>query len=104
MTNLQNPSAYKAEVISALCYATARGLGRLAAFMANKGKLGEQQLISEVTWDAMHADPTFEPLLPDGMGTFFTAGGLSYFDHEEMKKHPRNKFFGTNSMTPELEY
>lgn len=104
MGNLRNPSAYQAELVSCTCLASARGLGRLAGFMANKGKIGDQQLISEATWDAMHADPTFSPLLPDGMGSIFTAGGLCYFDLEEIQKHPRNEFFGNKPMTKDLEY
>ena len=32
-------------------YATAQGLAKLAAFMANKGTLGGKQLMSEETWN-----------------------------------------------------
>ena len=42
MSNLSKPSFYQAELISCCCLASARGLGRLAGFMANKGKLGDQ--------------------------------------------------------------
>ena len=76
----------------------------MAAFMANKGKLGEQQLMSEASWDAMHADPTYEPLLLDGMGTFFTAGGLAHFDYEELKKQKLNEFFGRNERVRTAEF
>lgn len=43
-------------------------------------------------------------MLPDGMGTFYTAGGLAYFDYDELKKHPRNPFFGRGPVTAQIEY
>ena len=54
----------------------------------------------------MHADPKFELLLPDGMGTEFTAAGLCYFDYEEMQKaeHQRGDFFGKHPQTAQLEH
>ena len=38
----QSVEAMKGETLSAFCYANAKTLARLAAFMANKGKLGDQ--------------------------------------------------------------
>lgn len=52
----------------------------------------------------MHANPKFEPLLPDGMGTIFTDGGVSYFDLDELNKHPRNEFFGNHPINRTCEY
>ena len=42
MEAFQNEKWYTAEVISAMSLGSGRGLAKLAAFMANKGKLGEQ--------------------------------------------------------------
>ena len=50
----------KGEIVSASCLASARGLGKLAALMANKGALGEQRLISEETWNDMLSEPKEE--------------------------------------------
>ena len=102
--NVLKPEFYQAEIISALSMGTARGLGKLAAFMANKGKLGEQQLMSEASWDVVHADPTYQPMLPECMGTFFTTGGLGRFDHDELLKQTRHEFFGQHKLIPHLEW
>lgn len=40
--------------------ASARSMGRLAAFLANKGTLDGKQLIKEETWELMHKDPKKE--------------------------------------------
>ena len=44
------------ETPSSGCHASARGLAKLAAIMANKGSLGEIDLLSKYTWDLMHGD------------------------------------------------
>lgn len=45
--------------------ASARGLAKMGAAMANKGKIGEVTVLSEEGWTALHAEPTVvaEPLL-----------------------------------------
>jgi hypothetical protein len=53
----------KGELCSAGSQCNARGLGKLAAIMANKGQpLGDQEenkpLMSEDTWAEMHSEPT----------------------------------------------
>ena len=40
--------------------ASARSMGKWAAFLANKGTLDGKQLIKEETWDLMHKDPKKE--------------------------------------------
>lgn len=72
--------------------------------MANKGKLGEQQFISEATWDAMHANPVYGPMLPEAMGTYFTDSGLSYFDYDKIKAEPLNSFFGRHPQIRQSEF
>ena len=52
------PKARTGEAVSALCSGNARGLAKLAAFMANKGSLNGEQLISEDAWEAAHEEPT----------------------------------------------
>jgi CubicO group peptidase (beta-lactamase class C family) len=56
---------------------SARGLAKLAAVMAARGRWGEREVLSEVAWQAMHDAPTrasggFTP-------TSFTQGGLQQF-------------------------
>ena len=75
------PEARKAEFCSGTCQCTARGLGKLAAVMANKGEAmedGGQPLISASTWNEMHSKPT--SCIMEGFGgirTTFTQGGLA---------------------------
>ena len=40
---------------------SARSLGKLAAFMANKGEFDDKRIISESTWDQMHDNRTLLP-------------------------------------------
>jgi len=69
---------------------SARGLAKLAAYMANKGTGPDGKvLMNNNTWEAMHADSTKEVLLLDIMSAF-TQGGLgNYEDKEE-----RSGYFG----------
>ena len=48
------------EYPSYLMCSNGRSLGKLAAFMANKGSLGSQTLISEEAWTKMHAEESME--------------------------------------------
>lgn len=60
--------------------ASARSLAKLGAFMAGKGKCGEQEFISEETWEKMHSEPT---LSVDDIGhSQFTKGGFHLFDEK----------------------
>tara|TARA_B110000285_G_C14971891_1_gene536994 strand:- start:308 stop:484 length:177 start_codon:yes stop_codon:yes gene_type:complete len=43
---LNNPEIFKGETPSAFTISNARSLGKLAAFMANKGTLNDQQLMT----------------------------------------------------------
>jgi len=66
-------------------HANARGLAYLAAVMANKGKLGRHQVMSEKTWEIMHSDATveFEPYLENH--TTFNTGGLHVYSEKLLK-------------------
>lgn len=45
-----------AEAISTYVHANAKGLGKLAAIMANNGELNDLHLMSKETWNDMHSD------------------------------------------------
>ena len=47
---------FEAQLPSGNILASAQGLAKLAAFMANKGTLRNKEIISEHTWQAMHSD------------------------------------------------
>lgn len=85
-----------------MCYANARSLGKLAGFMANKGTLGEEQLVSQATWEEMHAEPKYEIMCPIGDGCLFTKGGFAKFDLDECLKHERNEFWSSNPFAPQF--
>ena len=41
---------------------TARAMAKLGAFMANKGSLNGQTLMSEECWNEIHSDPSVKHL------------------------------------------
>ena len=57
----------------------ARSMAKLAAFMANRGKLEGKTLMSDEAWESMHSDPTREDCSRDIWSTNFTKGGVHYF-------------------------
>ena len=65
------------ETPSAGSKASARGLAKLAAVMAGRGRLAGREVIPEAGWDAMHGDPVaaFMSFAP----TAFTQGGVNRF-------------------------
>ena len=71
---------------SVLMHASARGLGKLAGFMANRGKLNDDVLLSEAGWDELHAEPKVERDFGTGARTTFTKGGLCKFGFEDFPK------------------
>ena len=80
------PAGMKAECLNLSMYATAQGLAKLAAFMANKGTLGGKQLMSEEVWNDFHTDATTKKML-----TFLPAtmnkGGLGVHGLELTRKN-----------------
>jgi hypothetical protein len=60
------------------CIASARGLAKMAAFMANRGTFDGSEYISEETWDKFHLNPTAE--LFNGVSPIiFSNGGAAHF-------------------------
>lgn len=76
----ENPSAFTT--------ANAKSLAKLGAFMANKGKIGDQTFISEETWDKIHGEP--KETYGDDLGySVFTQGGL-YAYNKDIGKDEKN--------------
>ncbi len=71
----------KAEIPSAGARCSARGLSKLAAVMANGGRFGDQQLLSEAAYTALHAEPVVRDMM--SMETTFTQGGVATFSTPE---------------------
>jgi CubicO group peptidase (beta-lactamase class C family) len=65
------------EMISYFTYANARGLARLAAFMANKGSLNGKELLSEETWENMLSEPKPNMLSLTNINTVITKSGIN---------------------------
>ena len=71
------PVVSMGETPSAGAKCSARGLAKLAAFMANHGSLGDTQLLGESAWAAMHDAPVHRPMM--ALSTAFTQGGVAEF-------------------------
>jgi CubicO group peptidase (beta-lactamase class C family) len=82
----------KGENISALTWASAGGIAKLAAIMAGKGSLNGQQLISKDTWEDVHSDIRDEAEAGLGVLTSYGKGGINKFkpseQYEEQKESP----------------
>jgi hypothetical protein len=63
---------------------SARSLGKLAAFMANKGEFDGKRIISESTWDQMHDNRTLLPHYGMNMRQVFSQGGVCIFDQKAL--------------------
>ena len=76
-----NSEAYKrSEQPGCNGIASARGLAKLASFLANKGTVSNRTLISEDTWEAMHGEEVVSPELEvGGIRTQFSQGGINHF-------------------------
>lgn len=102
LTMLNSDEFRRAELPSFNIQASAKGMAKLAAFMANKGQFQGQTLISQDTWDKMHAEPKIENDVVFGaLRTEFTQGGVNLFrDYsddvkvEKMFKRGRNGSYG----------
>ena len=56
--------------------ASARGLAKLGAYMAHKGKLGDKVLLQEASYDELVSDFTSELTFGFGYPTLFSKGGV----------------------------
>jgi CubicO group peptidase (beta-lactamase class C family) len=77
MSVLDTPVVAKGEIPSAGAKCSARGLAKLAAAMANGGRLSGQQIMGEVACAALHGAPEQRNMM--AMNTIFTQGGLATF-------------------------
>ena len=75
----ENPSASN--------HVTARGIARLAAFMANKGSFDGKTLMPENLWEEFHSDAVVEHEWPWGHTSSFTKGGACKFGLDGIKGH-----------------
>ena len=66
----------RGETPSANAHCSARGLGKIAAVMANKGRLDDTTYLSEDAWQAMHDEPVTRSM---AFNTTFTQGGVAHF-------------------------
>ena len=68
-------------------HASARGLARLAAAMANRGRLGSVSLMSEGGWELLHQGDSVEvDASMSGCRTQFTQAGVNKFERYEDDK------------------
>ncbi|TRY67036.1 hypothetical protein TCAL_03472 [Tigriopus californicus] len=82
--------------------ASAQGLGKLAAFMANHGSLGSEQILRRSTWNKMHGQTRIKSdIFFGGVRTEFSQGGMNHFRFyqddevlEEQFKMGRSGFWG----------
>ena len=107
MDTMNNKTIRMGESVSAACLASARGLAKIAQFMANRGKADGQQLISEESWEDMHAEPKEVIEFPMGMVTYYTKGGLNRFTHSDKHgdaadEHKNPYFVKANNCTKEV--
>ena len=80
---INDDSVRKAEIPSANGNASAEGLAKLAAFLANKGQLGSERILSEKSWLAMHAGVTDSGLLGDKFMTHYSQGGVNRYESDD---------------------
>ena len=98
ITDFTKTAIARAEIPSANCNCSARGLATVAAMLANRGQWQGQQVLSENAWEAMHAAPIERDM---GFHTTFTQGGVALFStgpyrNENVRKlnHGRHGFYG----------
>lgn len=95
--------ARTSEIPSDTTHASARGLAKMAAFMANKGKLGDKQLLSEETWNDMHSGLKGENTAPFCIRTNFTKGGFNLFDQDLINEVPKNEYYNDFAIFDQME-
>ena len=68
----------RGEILSANVSASARGLAKLGAYMANKGTALGKTIMSEESWDKFHANVNTKYDFLISMETAFTDGGVAW--------------------------
>ena len=84
----------RAELPSGCANASAEGLAKVAAFLANKGKLSKERLMTEHTWKMMHAEVTDAGLIGDWCMTHFSQGGVNRYQTDDFFCCGRDGFWG----------
>ena len=77
MINVQN--VLQSETPSVFSSASARGMARLAAYMANEGSLEGKTFLEGKGWEALHADPITRGIFSGHTRCNFTQGGINQF-------------------------
>jgi len=83
------------EEMSANVFASARGLAKMGAYMANKGTFNGKTVMSKKAWKSFHAgesdvyDWTFK-----GITKLFNSGVSTYTDLKTDGTNPREGYFG----------
>ena len=90
------------ETASAMCHASARGLGKIAGFMANSGTLGQEKLLSEQTFKKMHSEPKIETIYGFGSRCTFYKGGVCLFTQDSFT-HPLMQYGSDKDKTGDEE-
>ena len=76
------------ESCSAFMQASARGLAKLGAYMANNGAFGGKRLVSEESVQEMISEPTLKVAVNIGLITNMTKGGCALFNKEVGQELP----------------
>lgn len=106
LTNYNNYKAAKmGEVLSSGSQASARGLAKLAAIMANQGKLDGKSLLNINTWSELHSLPKtcVEANYYFGARTTYTRGGLGLFGFEHMTLPKSKSVYDIDGLTDPCE-
>ena len=97
-TKLNHKYARMGEIPSGANHSSARGMAKMAAFMANKGTFEGKKLISEEIWEELHSETKVSEEWPHGTCTAFTKGGFSHHGLHVIENHKR--FTGTDRLIP----
>jgi len=89
MNSFNTNPVRQGEIPSSNCHANARGLGKLAAAMANCGSIKGETFLSPSAWALMHADSTVEYEPNFTCQTNYTQGGIHKYNDSELKE-PKN--------------
>ena len=66
-------------------HASATGMAKMAAYMANKGNFRGKSILSSETVEEFHSNPDTKVMLGLGLRATFTKGGVFDFDSKYTK-------------------
>ena len=84
--------------------ASATGLAKMAAYMANNGSFGVKQLLSPDTIQEFHSNPDTKVQLPFGMRATFTRGGAFDYNPKHLNTVARPQHTYINGFSNEFEH